>query len=242
MIHIADTILTALMAGEPVTGRHVVVVAHPDDEAISFGGALSCLADVVIVQLTEDTLLREAERAAAQVAGGWNIQVIFGGARFREAHLEAGRLRSIVATALVGADVVWTHPYEGGHIDHDTAAWLVQSMALSALRMEFASYHSTGGKGQVFGDFWPDPACPAVAAVLSGERLARKQAAIAAYGSQAHIVQKFPHPEREAYRVAPRYDFTQPPPPPQARWDVKGYQPSTAEWRRAISQVEQVSA
>lgn len=235
----ADRILSLLVGGQPVPGRHVLVIAHPDDEAISFGGALCCLSDVIVVQLTEDTPARDAERAAAQVAGGWHAPVVFGGTCFRHAHLEVSRLRSLVAHAIADADVIWTHPYEGGHLDHDTAAWLVQSVAsASQLRMEFASYHVADNKAQVFGDFWPDADHPAVMARLAGNHLARKMAAIAAYGSQAHILRKFKHPAREPYRVAPRYDFSQPPPPPRARWDVKGYQPSTTEWRRVIVEAE----
>jgi LmbE family N-acetylglucosaminyl deacetylase len=234
----AEHILSRVTAGAPVAGRHVLVVAHPDDEVISCSGALCCLADVTIVQLTEDTPAREAERAAAQVAGGWKVPVIFGGMHFRMAHLEAARLRSLVAEVIAGADVIWTHPYEGGHLDHDTAAWIVQSVAGSILRLEFASYHMGAGKAHVFGDFWPDVEHQAAAVRLSGERLDRKLAAIEAYASQAGILRKFRQPDREAYRVAPYYDFSRPAPPPRARWDVKGYQPSTIDWRRMIAQAE----
>ncbi len=182
---IADQILSRLSAGKPVPGRHVVVVAHPDDEVISFGGALCCLGDVVIVQLTEDTAEREAERAAAQVAGGWSIPILFGGATFRHAHDHANRLFGIVQAAIADADVVWTHPYEGGHLDHDTAAWLVQNVC-GHLRMEFASYHMTASK-QVFGNFWPPVECPP----MDVARFHRKLAGISAYSSQAHILRKF---------------------------------------------------
>ncbi len=235
-----DLMIARLNAGKPVPGRHVVVVAHPDDEVISFGGALCCLEDVVIVQLTEDTPEREAERAAAQVAGGWSIPVIFGGSRFRHAHDDAAMLLRLVDSATVGADVVWTHPYEGGHLDHDTAAWLVQTVCGSdgTRRMEFASYHMGVAKAQVFGNFWP----PVDAPPMDDGRFHRKLAAIAAYRSQAHILRKFLHPAREPYRVAPVYDFTQAPPVPRSRWDAKGYLPTTAAWRDAIAAVGQVAA
>lgn len=235
----ADQIFARIVDGHPVAGRHVLVVAHPDDEAISCAGALCCLSDVTIVQLTEDSPAREAERAASQRAGGWTAPVIFGGTRFRTAHREAARLRSLVAASAADADVIWTHPYEGGHLDHDTAAWIVQSVCRSTqLRMEFASYHLATGKTHVFGQFWPDADHPAVVTTLAGERRARKRAALAAYGSQAHILRKFTQPDHEAYRVAPRYDFRRPPPPPRARWDAKGYQPSTSEWRQVIAEAE----
>jgi N-acetylglucosamine malate deacetylase 2 len=233
-------ILARVAAGQPISGRHVVVVAHPDDEVISCAGALCCLSEVTSVQLTEDTDAREAERMAAAAAAGWSFPVRFGGTRFRQAHLAAARLLALVAAAIADADVVWTHPYEGGHLDHDTAAWLVQT-ACSArptppLHLEFASYHATH-TGQVFGDFWPDANHPTRDAVLTGDRLEKKLAALAAYGSQASILSKFPDPRVEHYRVAPRYDFTRPAPPPRSRWDVKGYQPSTAVWRATVAEV-----
>lgn len=238
-------ILAQLTAGLPITGRHVVVVAHPDDEVISSAAALCCLADVTGVQLTEDTQAREEERLAAAAAAGWSFPVHFGGTRFRQAHLAGARLLRLVTDVLAGADVVWTHPYEGGHLDHDTAAWLVQTACRSLpqppRRMEFASYHATQ-TGQVFGNFWPDATHPTTAVVLTGDRLTRKLAAIAAYASQASILSKFPDPRVEHYRAAPIYDFTRPSPPPRSRWDVKGYQPPTSVWRATVSAVEQEAA
>ena len=102
-----------------------------------------------------------------------------------------------VRAAMAGADVVWTHPYEGGHVDHDAAAWLAQRACArtSILRLEFASYHSHAGRKSTFGAFWPDARVAEVVVRLTGARLARKRAAIAAYGSQAHILRKFPRIE-----------------------------------------------
>lgn len=240
-----NEILARVAAGLPIAGRHVVVVAHPDDEVISGAGALCSLSDVTVVQLTEDTAAREAERAAAATAAGWSFPVIFGRTRFRQAHLSAARLLALVADALAGADVVWTHPYEGGHLDHDTAAWLVQTacdaMARPPQRLEFASYHATQ-TGQVFGDFWPDAQHPTTTVMLTGDRLARKTDALAAYRSQASILSKFPDPRVEHYRVAPVYDFSRPSPPPRSRWDVKGYQPSTTVWRDTMAAGDQEAA
>jgi LmbE family N-acetylglucosaminyl deacetylase len=238
-------ILAALTSGVPLSGRHVVVTAHPDDETVSFGGALSLLADVVLVQLTtgaddqQTSALRAAERAAALQVGGWRLVVRDGGAPGREAHHHLPHLASLLSEVVADADVVWTHPYEAGHLDHDTAAWLVQRVCArgAAVRMEFASYHCNATT-QTFGAFWPDPTVPSGTAELQGDALARKQAALAAYLSQAAILRKFPAIEREAYRVAPRYDFAAPAPPPRCRWDIKGYRPSTHDWRRTIAAQE----
>ncbi len=234
-------ILRALASGETVPGRHVVVTAHPDDESVSFGGALCLLEHVVIVQLTtganegaEDVAaLRAAERSAACAAAAWPWQVIDCGVPGREAFRHLSTLRPIVAAAMAEADYVWTHPYEGGHLDHDTAAFLVQQIGWP-VRMEFASYHCSE-RAQVFGDFWPDAAHPAAHVRLSGPILARKLAAIAAYTSQAAILRKFPRQDVEAYRSAPVYDFRRPSPAPRCRWDVKGYRPRTHEWRTVVA-------
>lgn len=237
----------------PVPGRHVIVSAHPDDETISFGGALCLLDDAVIVQVTtgvhagkqsaNQSADRLQERQAALQAGGWDVPVIDAGVCGREAHRHLVRLLALLETALEGADVVWTHPYEGGHLDHDSAAWLVQTacqrLPLAPARLEFASYHSRGERRDVFGAFWSDPRSVALTRTLVGEHKARKRAAIAAYTSQASILRKFPMFTEEPYRVAPVYDFAQPPPPVGCRWDLKGYTPSTAEWRQHVARAEQ---
>lgn len=235
----AADVLDGLSRGRPVGGRHVVVSAHPDDESISFGGALCCLDDVLIVQLTHGVPdpaqaaidVRLAERRAAFAAAGWTWPVVDCLRAGRRAHDGLLSLLALVHELARRADVIWTHPYEGGHLDHDTAAWLAQTACRpDQLRMEFASYHS-----HRFGAFWPDPKVSMITAPIAGHHLTRKRAALAAYTSQRHILRKFPHHDLEPYRVAPVYDFTRLPPPLGCRWDQKGYQPTTAEWRAAVA-------
>ncbi len=248
-------LLMELAGSGIVHGRHVVVTAHADDEVITFAGALRRLASATIVQLTsgvprrgpdyaDQVVNRRIERAAAQVAGGWSWPTLDGNTAAREAHHELQRLSDLVTEAIAGADVVWTHPYEHGHLDHDTAAYVVQQAcrASSIVRMEFASYHATGPRSHVFGSFWPSASTGHVTAHLSGVDLERKQRAVAAYDSQAHIVRKFPTLATEHYRVAPVYDFHKSAPPAASRWDVKGYKPTTTEWRAAIATFESEAA
>lgn len=250
-------VLAALLAGDSLTGRHVLVTAHPDDETISASRVLSLAHDATIFLLTDGTLRdgvmlqtvaqRHAEFDAALVAGHWSPRVWRMNLMGREAHAHASLLVNVLEH--LHPDVVWTHPYEGGDLDHDTAAWLVQTAcdrlgAAAPLRMEFASYHLGADRADVFGSFWPVP-LPQTVVRLTGAALARKQAAMAAYVSQASILRKFKRPDIEPYRLAPRYDFTKPSAPTWCRWDVKGYQPSTTEWRAAMAELSarlQVSA
>lgn len=246
-------LLRELAGNGIVHGRHVVVTAHADDEVITFGAALRRLADATIVQLTsgvsghgadyaEAVFQRRAERTACAAAGGWSWPTVDGNMVARHAHDDLARLLALVSSAIAGADVVWTHPYEHGHIDHDTAAWIVQRACKapgSPVRMEFASYHATVAKRHVFGEFFPCHSAGHVTASLSGVTLQLKLAAVAAYTSQAHIVRKFPKLDVEHYRVAPVYDFKRPAPPTVSRWDAKGYKPPMTEWRAVIAAFDQ---
>lgn len=247
--------LSSLLTGGLLRGRHVLVTAHPDDELVSASAVLFAAADLTIVQLTDgvhldvtgragQSALRIQERTAALAVAGCRPHVIDGGVAGREAHTHLASLLTLVCDALVDADAVWTHPYEGGHLDHDSAAWLVQTACAdrpSPARLEFASYHlSNGIRKQTFGAFWPDPSVREVAITLSATAFTRKRAGLAEYSSQAHILRKFPTPDREPYRVAPVYDFTRVVPPPFCRWDVKGYLPTSSTWRQAIADATRV--
>ncbi len=245
----AAAILKELARGGPVGGRHVLVTAHPDDETVSASALLCRLAWApVLVQITDGTqstdpdrvgmaLRRAMERTDALAAGRWDgITVIDAGCPGREAHRHVPDLVRILRLALAGATAVWTHPYEHGHLDHDTASLAVAAavgpMAEPPAVLEFASYFMDGAGRSVFGDFWPHGgATPTAHVELRPEELRRKRAAVDAYASQAAILRKFPQPGSERYRVSPGYDHSAPARVPLARWDAKGYRPTTAEWR-----------
>ncbi len=226
-------ILSALAAGDRVVGPHLVIIAHPDDEAASCAAALCCLEDVVLVQLTSGDAnargTRYVERLDAHRAAHWRVPVVDFDLK-QETTLWClpallASLRHLVSWVKPAA--VWTHPYENGHLDHDSAAWLASKLELP--RLEFASYFQQDPRTTVYGLFSGHEE-NVTAIALPECILERKAAALAAYVSQAHILKKFP-PYSERYRVAPDYDFTRRAPAPISRWDHNGYVPSTAQWR-----------
>ena len=128
---------------------------------------------------------------------------------------------------LAGAAVVLTHPYEGGHPDHDACALAVARTA-SAPVVEFACYCEQDGERH-FARFWPGP--PEHARSLTPAETDRIAAALRAHRSQADVFGSW-RPRHERYRAAPFYDFAAPPPPPHALYDGFGWALTSAEWRR----------
>src|SRR3954468_1030865 len=160
--------------------RVVVVVAHPDDEAIGAGAVLRGFPDVTVVHVTDGAPL-DQEYALSR---GYENRDAYAHARRNEVvaalgviGLPAERIRTLglvdgeAAWHLVELchkvadlfdelepDVVLTHPYEGGHSDHDSTAFAVHLAAGMLLRqgqkapiiLELTSYHNYRGRRRFF--------------------------------------------------------------------------------------------
>lgn len=234
-----------LASGERVEKRVAIVVAHPDDETLFCGSLLARLDDAVLIHVTDGApddmddarrlgfetregyaAARAAELDAALRALDYRGERRGYGVRDKEAvrHLDAivARLREDLA----GAAVVVTHPYEGGHPDHDACALAVARAAPCPV-VEFACYCEQDGERQ-FGRFWPGPAEQARA--ITPDEAAQIEAALRAHGTQASVFGQW-RPTHERWRDAPVYDFAAAPPPDRALYDGFGWALTSDRWR-----------
>src|SRR5215207_6872772 len=154
----AAAFLRALATGRLIRARSVaMVVAHPDDEAIGAGAQLPRLNGVTMIHVTDGAPRspRDAERHGLSTAAEYafarareleRVMMLAGipvadrfclGLADQEAALHLPRIaRALVRLFLERAtEIVLTHSYEGGHPDHDVAAFAAHA-AVELLRRE----------------------------------------------------------------------------------------------------------
>lgn len=254
-------ILTNAGTAEAASGqlKVLVVVAHPDDEAIGAGALLRHYHDAVVLHVTDgggrdDLSARQRGFATRKdYARARRNEVIealrligMNEDRIRSIGIEDGRAaRQLVDVCRslmdvfdeMKPDVVLTHPYEGGHTDHDATAFAVH-LACGVLRregapaplvLELASYHMRNGQ-RVRGDFLPNWRTPMRAVHLSPEGKMLKASMFDRFTSQQECLREFPI-DIERFRVAPRYVFTEPPHAGTLLYEHHGVAITGVEWR-----------
>lgn len=220
--------------------RWLLVFAHPDDEVLALGGHLERLGASRILTITDGApadggdaghhgfasladyrTARRGELLAALAHAGLSPNLAPESAwqvPDQQAGFHLASLARVIAAEIQAfqPQAVLTHPYEGGHPDHDACAFAVQAAVQFAAMQnppvvfEAPSYHAGPDGSMHTGSFLsPDHDSIAVLELTPGEQ-GNKAARLACFQSQAETLAQFGL-ERELFRVAPPYDFTQRP-------------------------------
>jgi len=220
--------------------RTLFIAAHPDDETIGAAIRISRTPGIRIVHVTEGS----PDNPADAIAAGFSTREAYAAARHQET-LRALALANVPPDAVTNLhftdqkiafelesltfrllglfeqfrpQIVLTHPYEGGHPDHDSIAFACHSAKTlhelehpdSAFHLlEFTSYHADAG-GITTYEFLPSVINEYRNILTLAER-ELKITMLRQFTSQQKTLEPFMQPEVEPVRRAPRYDFRKAP-------------------------------
>lgn len=229
-------ILAQLLQREPVDDPILLLAAHPDDETVGAGAFLHLFRKLLLLHATDGAPrnLVDARRAGFDTAKAYaacrrkELQEALqaGGVQARAVVLNIADQRASfcmadLAQRVAGhieqhhASAVLTHPYEGGHPDHDACAFAARFATILAARhvappvlLEMTSYHATLDGGWMAGVFLPNGEAAASISLTAQERI-RKRAMLDCFRTQADALAPF-GTEKESFRAAPAYDFRSP--------------------------------
>jgi LmbE family N-acetylglucosaminyl deacetylase len=255
-----------LAANPPDRSLHLVILAaHPDDETLGASLVLARFPSSRIVYLTDGAPrdphlwppsmrgaredyaeLRRSEVARVLAHVGISTEQVFWlGGTDQEAIFDIRTLAARLGELLRAwrMDLLITHPYEGGHPDHDSAALVARLAARSLGReapviSEMTSYH-VRNRRCVTGEFLnPEPASE-IALELKEDDRGRKRRMLDDYRSQRLVLENFPL-VAERFRIAPAYDFSHPPHNGRLWYECMGWAMTGARWRQvALAATEQ---
>lgn len=220
----------------PLLGRTLVIVAHPDDEAVTCGAMMQRMREPHVLFCTDGapldpyfwkvhgsreaySQLRQREaRVANSLVGvnqvefmrsprtGW---MIIDQQLFEHLPDAAGGVRQAIER--VRPEALLTLAYEGGHPDHDTVNFITSVMAreYSLPAWEMPVYNLFHKDRRDFQTFMPAPH-PATVVSPTPEEIARKRRMLESYGSQGHFLVRF-EAAKESFRPLAQYDYSRPP-------------------------------
>jgi N-acetylglucosamine malate deacetylase 2 len=238
----------------------VILAAHPDDETVGAAWLLQRVPVCTVVHLTDGAPIepnqqrsQDARRSRAAYAllrrreavEAMNVvrippdRVRCLGAVDQEATFALTDLTLALVRTLdeLRPSLLAVHAYEGGHPDHDAAAFVAHAACAlirrrggrAPLVVEMTSYHAAGGRLTI-GQFVPGSGPPEVVVRLSQRERVCKTEMIACFGSQTPVLANF-RVDVERFRLSPRYDFTRPPHAGPLHYERIGWNLSGGDWR-----------
>jgi len=218
--------------------RVVVLAAHPDDEILGASSVLGRAASCLVVHLTDgapferelwptdrpfgsrEAYARERRReaeAALSLSGIPRERIVCLGCPDQRAAWSLLPLCQRVAAIVerYDPDCLVTHAYEGGHPDHDAAAFIARGALhmvegdSHATLVEMATYHGASGS-LCANQFLTAGTTRTLTHMLSEAEQAHKRALLACHATQHALLSAFGVSE-ERFRPAQHYDFSRPP-------------------------------
>ncbi len=243
--------------------RCSIIVAHPADEVVGAGCLISKLVNVTILHVTDGAPGDTPDAAAA----GFNEISQYAQARRQEClsalalanvppdhvidfaipdHSTANCLADLAKRIMTflqqsAANIVVTHPYEGGHPDHDAVSFATHS-ALRLMKengfrppvlFEMALHPSADGLAKV-PEFLPGVEGETTTLLLDERSRELKQRMFACFETQRQSLEASPvGPER--FRPPVSYDFSVPPQPGKLHYENFSWAPNKQEWQSLAS-------
>ncbi len=132
-------------------------------------------------------------------------------------------------------EMVLSPAYEGGHPDHDAAAFAVamarRRTAHRFMHREYPLYHAGPTGEMISGAFLPGRLGPVETMVLTQSEHLKKQRMLAAFVTQVRILSRL-EVAAEYFRDTPEYDFARPPHDGMLLYEIWKMGVSGVEWRR----------
>lgn len=232
------------------TTRCSIIVAHPADEVVGAGCLISRLVDVTILHVTDGvagfedvTEYAQARRqeciSALAIANVPEDHVVDLAVPDHRASLCLADLTKRITAFLQqsAADIVVTHPYEGGHPDHDATAFATHAAFRLLKRngfkppslFEMALHPGSDGLTRV-PEFLPGSNAETTTLLLDERSQDLKLRMFACFETQRDSLKASPiGPER--FRQPPGYDFTAPPQAGRLHYENFDWAPARDEWQ-----------